>query len=68
MYHLEILANEKIRELQREAEQTRLAASVSKPAPNAPQRLVATSLQWAGQRLSYWGDQLQKENERPALG
>jgi hypothetical protein len=68
MYHLEILVNEKIRELQREAEQARLAAKAPRKPTSMRARVGARTLSWVGRRLSYWGDQLQKEYEHPALG
>jgi len=68
MYQLELLANEKIRELRREAEQARLAAKAPRKPTILRARVAARTLSWAGKRLSYWGDQLQKEYERPALG
>jgi len=64
MYQLEILAIEHIRDLQREAEQARVVAHLPqqatvKPVRIAASRIAASTLLWAGKRLSYWGEQLQ---------
>lgn len=67
MYQLEILAIEHIRDLRREADQDRLAASARTAAPATPKRIAAGTLIWAGQRLTYWGNQLQREYQKPAF-
>ena len=63
MYQLEILAIEHIRDLQREAEQARAVAQLPQatvePGRIAASRIAASTLLWAGKRLSYWGEQLQ---------
>jgi len=64
---LEALAIEHIRDLRREAEQERLAASaVRTERPTATKRMAASSLLWAGKRLTNWGNQLQGETRKPA--
>lgn len=59
MYQFEYLAKEHENDLRREADRARLLASALRL--SGKRSLAATTLGWAGKRLSRWGDQLQKE-------
>ena len=71
MYNMEFLAKaEHLKDLSREAEQELRAAillEAQHPAASLPKRLAAGTLIWAGRRLTYWGNQLQREYRKPAF-
>jgi len=62
MYQMEFIALERMEDLRRAAEQERLAASAMQAqgsARTSPKQIAAGTLMWAGELLSYWGNQLQ---------